>query len=74
LYYYWKLNQSDVAISGRLANQKSGKKNWLVVQNVGWGCSLRRPRPITFYELALLLVIWGQFLLDILAQAPLNCW
>jgi hypothetical protein len=55
--YHWKLNQSEVDISGRLANQKPGKKNWFVVQNVGWGCSLRRPRPIAFYELALLLVI-----------------
>ena len=35
--YHWKLNQSEIAISGRLANQKPGKKNWLVVQNVGWG-------------------------------------
>jgi hypothetical protein len=25
--YHWKLNQSEVAISGRLANQKPGKKN-----------------------------------------------
>ena len=56
-WYHWKLNQSEVAISGRLANQKPGKKNWLVVQNVGWGCSLRRPCPITFYELPLLMVI-----------------
>ena len=25
--YHWKLNQSEVAISDRLANQKLGKKN-----------------------------------------------
>ena len=64
---HWKLNQSEVAISGRLANQieriepirsryfrpinqsEARKKE----QNVAKGCSLRRPRPITFYEVVL---------------------
>jgi hypothetical protein len=58
--YHWKLNQSEVAISGRLANQKPGKKNWLVVQNVGWGvfsttsASYNLLRTSSFYWLSAL--------------------
>ena len=40
--YHWKLNQSEVAISGRLANQKPGKKT---NQKGGY----RKKQPIDFF-------------------------